>query len=283
MSAFIFDATAVCASRNITPSMNTGIVNQGSPRSPINTSLSTLSMVMSGSQQVNIFTHTSEPAPMGIADYGIGPNGAYQYNTSSFLGVATISSLSTRTLSNDSSMTFQLNVILNFTSNNTQHVYWIQDFAWIDTSSKEVVFSDNVWNSSVALGNMTQSGITGSGQVVKYPTTGQSYYGYVSSSASPGNEIYLQYPAIITLNVTCSLNAAGKPTVSFGYEDGFGFVTYDTVTFTTSYPITSFSGFVVSGYSYNPTGYLFYDAELVLTGAWNGANTTLLQSNVGLQ
>jgi len=233
-------------------------------------------------QQVNVYSgYNKEPAPMGIADYGIGPNGAYQYATNSSVGIATINSLSTKNSSSSSSMTIQLNVNLAFTSNGKQYVYWIQDVAIIDTSSNEVYFENNIWNFSASNAGLSSSGITGSGQV--YTQSGYQYYAVLASPLLSGNYIFLHYPATITLNVTCGVNIGGQPTVSFAYEDGFGLKTYDTVTFITSYPVTSFSGFVVNGYNYNPTGYLFYDSELILGGPGGGLNTALIQSDVQLQ
>ncbi len=280
----MFASTTVYASQSVASSINTGIVNQASPRSPINTTMSTLSTMESSSQQVNIYSgYTSEPAPMGIADYGIGPNGAYQYNTSSFIGIVTINSLATRNSTNDPSMGIQLNVNLAFTtSNGKQYVYWIQDVAFIDTSTNHIGFENNIWNFSATSAGLSSSGIRGNGQVYNSSRGGQ-YYAVGASSSLPGSEIFLQYPATLILNVTCGVNIGGQPTVSFAYDDGYGLVTYDTTTFIASYPVTSFTGFVVNGYNYNPTGYLFYDAELTLGGPGNWQNIALSQSNVQLQ
>ncbi len=244
---------------------------------PINSN--TLSMGPNG-QQVNVYsTYTGEPAPMGIADYGVGQNGAYQYNTSSFTGIISINSLATKTSSNDSSMGIQLNVNLAFTSNGKQYVYWVQNVVCIDTSTNTIdYFENNIWNTSARSAGMSNSGIVGNGQVWK-----SQYYAVEASSSLPGSSAVLQYPATIILNVTCGINFGGQPTVSFSYNDGYGLETYDTVAFITNYPITTFSGFVVNGYNYNPTGYLFYDSELIIGGPGDGANTQLLQSNVRLQ
>ena len=264
---FQFNVTAAYNRYTNASSVNKGVVIQAAPRPPPNTAMNSLSMGVNG-QQVNVHNgYNTEPAPMGIADYGIGPNGAYQYNTSSFVGIATINSLATSTSTNDPLMTIQLNVNLAFTSNGDQYVYWIQDAALIDTSSNGISFENNVWNFSARSANMNQLGITGGNGAVSI-ARGQFFYGY-----APGNEIYLQYPATIRLNVTCALDITGEPTVSFAYEDGYGLVTYDSITFITRYPVTSFSGFVVDGYNYNPTGYLFYDSELILGGPGNGATT----------
>lgn len=234
-----------------------------------------------GSQGVNVYAKESkEPAPMGIVDYGIGPDGPYEYATNGSVGVVTITSLSTRNSRRSTSMTFQLNVDLVFTSNDQQYVYWIQDVVYVDTSSQVIGYLDNVWNSSASSANMIASGISGNGQVA--PSKSRSFYYYVAEETLQGNNIPLQYPATITLNVTSGVSSSGEPKVSFAYNDGYGLITYDTVTFPTAHGLTSLSGFEVNGFSYNPDG-LFYDSELILGGPGGGSQTTDLQSDVQLQ
>jgi len=90
-------------------------------------------------QHVNPFSlYSKEPAPMGIADYGIGPNGQpFKYRTSKFLGIISVNNLGTYNASlNQSaySIGFQLNVNLFFENGNTQYAYWVQDVAFVNTS-----------------------------------------------------------------------------------------------------------------------------------------------------
>lgn len=244
------------------------------------------------------FPLRTEPAPMGIADYGKDPNGAYAYNTTSFVGIVTIASLSTQDNSTgDPRMSFQLNVNLVFRTNAGLYVYWIQDMARIDTSSGYVSFLDNIWNSSASKANMSAiSGVLiGSGQIrsSNFGSYSQSwYYDWANESSGlprilPGNDINLTYPTTpttITFNVTSWVSSSGKPMVSFAYDDGYGLITYDTVTFADVTGPTAFMGFEVDGFDYNPAGW-FYDSELILGGYGGMAsdNTTDLQSNVTLQ
>jgi hypothetical protein len=235
--------------------------------------------------QVNVQEYYSrEPAPMGMADYGIRPSGPYEYATNDSVGIVTITSLSTDSGPNDTGMTFQLNVDLAFNTSQAQYVYWIQDVALIDTASNQVDFLDNVWNSSAPAANMFASGISGNGQVVSLRRS-QSFYYYDcinSSQPLPGNNITLTYPATITFNVTSSVSPSGEPTVCFAYDDGYGLITYDTVTFTNVTGLTSLTGFEVNGFNYAPDG-SFYDSELILGGPGGGSDTTDIQSNVLLQ
>jgi len=69
-------------------------------------------------KQVDVYrSYRAEPAPMGIADYGIGPSGPYECTTKSFVGIVTIGSL----LMDDgtagfnyNALSFQLNVEFEF-------------------------------------------------------------------------------------------------------------------------------------------------------------------------
>jgi len=235
--------------------------------------------------QVNVQRfYSREPAPMGMADFGIRPSGPYEYVTNDSVGIVTIVSLLTNKSLNDTEMTFQLNVNLAFNTSYGQYVYWIQDVALIDTATNSVDFIDNVWNSSAPIANMTASGVSGNGQVASSPTGGSFYY-YDCINASqplPGNNITLTYPATITFNVTSRVNSSEQPTVSFAYDDGYGLITYDTVTFTSVTELTSLTGFEVNGFDYNPYG-TFYDSELILGGPGGGSDTTDLQSDILLQ
>jgi len=231
------------------------------------------------SAQVNVNGHfNQEPAPMGIADFGIGPSGPYEYATNDSVGIATIESLSTNSSSSFGGMSFQLNVNLAFNTSHEQYVYWIQDMAFI-SSSGIVTFENNVWNHSAPFANMSASGVSGNGQI--FPFQNRSFYAF-GAGAYPGNFIPLAYPATITLNMTSSVSSSGEPNVSFAYDDGYGLITYDTVTFTDVTGPTSLTGFVVNGFNYTPTG-VYYDSELILGGPGGGLNATDVQSDVQLQ
>jgi len=92
---------------------------------------------------------------MGIADYGIGPSGAYQYSTNSSLGSVDIVSLSARNASGYPWMSIQLNVNLRFSEGSRAFVYWVQDVADVDTSANTVFFVDNIYRPSiVSLGSV---------------------------------------------------------------------------------------------------------------------------------
>ncbi len=223
-------------------------------------------------------TYQSEPAPMGMTDYGIGPGGPYSYATTAFMGTIDIVSLKTQNATGDPWMGFQLNVVLSFINGGMQHAYWIQDVAAMDTSQNQIWFLDNVWNMSAPNADISGAALSGNGLVDNFGGTG--FYYYVPDPGS-GNGINLVYPTTVSFLVTTSLNTLRQPVVTFQYDDGSGFVTYDTVTFTKANAVTSLIGFEVNGNNYNPFG-TFYDAELVLGGPGGGASTSDVQSDLSL-
>ena len=236
--------------------------------------------------QVNVFQgYSKEPAPMGIADYGIGYNNVpYSYNTTSFLGVVNISSLYTHnsSLSAPSEMTFQLNLNLVFNDGSTQYVYWVQDVADLNTSSGNhlISFIDNVWNSSASNANMHNSTILGNGTVAN--SSGTHFYYDWANPSLPGNDVVLQYPTNIEFQIVSITTSNNQPEVVFMYNDGHGWVTYDNVVFKFVNDLTADYGFVVNGSSYNPRG-VYYDAELILGGPGGGTQTNDTLSNLQLQ
>ncbi len=227
-----------------------------------------------------------EPAPMGIADYGIGPNGPHEYKTTSFLGIININSLKTfnKTLNNTYfgcryGMSFQLNVNFQFRNNKSLYVYWAQDVLFLNTSDNNILFIDNVWNLSSANGNMMNSTISGSGTVSN--SSGRYFYYDVSSQSMPGNCIDLKYPSKIYLMINATLKN-GRPEIIFMYNDGYGWIAFDSPVFTFADNLTSKPEFVVNGNKYEPDGYSFYDAELILGGPAGGSIVKDLRSNVTL-
>ena len=230
---------------------------------------------------------STEPAPMGIADYGIGPNGSpYKYNTTSFLGIVGINSLSTYNSSlnypyfgGPYGMSFQLNLNLVFNNSNSEYVYWVQDMAFLDTSSHEIVFLDNIWNLSSPLAEMHSSTVLGNGTLAN--SSGTYYYFDRASLFLPGNYAFLQYPTNIEFKIV-STTSNNQPEVIFLYNDGYGWITYDNVLFKFVDDLTTDYGFVVNGSTYNPY-FTFYDAELILGGPGNGSQTRDVSSNLRLQ
>ncbi len=230
--------------------------------------------------------YSNEPAPMGLADYGVINPGlfetTYSYNTTSFLGGASINSLSTgsnNTSINQQMMTFQFNINLAFFNGGTLYVYWVQDVAFVNTSTNQIYFIDNIWNMSGSSANMQNSTFTGNGTIEDSSGT-YFYYDYASSSL-PGNFVNLKYPSNVQFMMNSTVKG-GVPGVNFMYNDGFGWVTYDNVLFSFVTNLSGDLGFVVDGQTTEPNGFTPYDAELTLGGPGGGSSTTDVQSNVNL-
>ena len=139
--------------------------------------------------QVNPFSlYSGEPAPMGLADYGIGPNSTpYIYNTTSFLGGVSINSINVvNNSTSNKDMSFQFNVNLVFGDGINTYVYWVQDVAFLNTSTNGIYFIDNVWNMSSPSQTMYNTSITGNGTV---DNTGGSRWDYdFAGQFLPGNK-----------------------------------------------------------------------------------------------
>ncbi len=226
--------------------------------------------------------YSTEPAPMGIADYGIGSGGLpYEYNSSSFEGVINVSSLQTYNSSLTSSyygyrygMSFQLNTVLSFTFSGLKYVYWTQDVAFLNTSNHTLYIIDNVWNFTSANSKIHSSTITGNGQV---KSTEGFYYDLGGSPA--GGDSTMKYPSTLSLRINTTLSS-GVPEVLFQYNAGLGWITFDSPRFTFANGAST-PAFVVDGNSYTPLGN-FYDSELILGGPAGGSQTNANASNLNL-
>jgi len=215
---------------------------------------------------------SSEPAPMGIADFGVtgveGAVDAYSYATTVFQGDVRVDSMLTYG-AGVSTMSFQLNTVIVLSSGGTNYSYWVQNVASVDSSNQGIGWVDNIWNLSSPTAALKAGEITGNGTVSNYP--GLSWYWDSPGGTYPGNQITLAYPTNLSVRSIVS-TVGGYPRVGFTYNDGYGWVTYDNVTFTHARGWTN-HGFVVDGYAYTPLG-VFYDAE------WDYAGSTTGQHNL---
>ena len=229
---------------------------------------------------INPYLYTAEPAPMGIADYGVGPNGIpYETNRTSYTGTVNISSISTFNSSwPEDSMGFQLNLNLVFINSGNRYVFWVQDVALLNTTSHEIQFLDNIWNSSQSQSGILNSSVSGNGTVGN--SGGVGFYYYVPAS-KPGNLIDLSYPATVVLRMNTTLDSSGSPQVNFSYNDGYGWVTYDRVVFSFANNVGDVPEFQVSGFSYKPDN-LPMDAEFIMGGPGGGSDTEDIASSISM-
>lgn len=212
----------------------------------------------------------SEPASLGITDYGVNSAGnGYAYSTPIWWADANISRLLAYYPSDSNGnggVTLQLNVVLRLVSpSHTPFAYWIQDVIAVNTITKVVAYEDNVWNLSAG-GSIETGTLSGNGSVNPFNTV--YFYGdgpacQGSSGGYAGNCVTLHYPAIVTVRVTTG-RYGGVPHVSFQYGYEGTWVTYDNVSFPFAGNYAD-NDFTVDGTQYTPYS-LFYDAEWDYTG-----------------
>lgn len=245
-----------------------------------------LHIILPKGQQVSVFSgYQKEPAPMGIADYGIGQNGLpYSYVTSAFQGTIQIGSLQTYSSSQKSpDMTFQLNVNMYFynVNLNTLYVYWIQDVAILNTTNGNLLFLDNIWNVSSYQASMYNSTVLGNGTI---GLSGSQYFYYDFANTNlPGDNVTIGRGSTFYLQTETYVNSQGFPEVGFLYNDGRGWITYDNAVLIFATQLKSTPYFLVDGNVYQPNGFTFYDAELILGGPGGGSQSELLTSDVNLE
>ncbi len=221
--------------------------------------------------------YPSAPAPMGLADLGVGSSGAYVYNTTGFEGALKFTSFRAFTPGFTSAPNFstpdwgllQLNAVavnVSFpgASNGT---FWAQN--GVRLNGTELQFEDNIWNFSRPGAYLPPSTLHSlSGHFYRE----EAYYAL-------GPSCTMSFP--LTVHLFNNISTVGGQTVlQFGYTltgGGTGcpaHATYDTVTFNGTTSPSSPSQFLVDGRQYNPAG-LLDDAELVLGGNGAGSNANL--------
>ncbi|HXQ94484.1 MAG TPA: thermopsin family protease [Thermoplasmata archaeon] len=230
-------------------------------------------------------TYSREPAPMGIADFGVtgtSPGAsAYEYSSPIFQGQAVVRSLSVSIGGTTSKVTaFELNAVVLLQWNGTNYSYWIQNGLHLDAGSDEFTIGGAyVWNFS-APGAMLRPGelsgnagsVLASDTYYDIPGCGPTYSGQCTT---------LSLPATLTGRIITS-TSTGIPFVAYQYDLGSGWVTYDNVSFPHLTNARD-EGFRVDGFA--PTPYAAganYDAEWVWVGAGGGSASTDQGSDINL-
>ena len=239
---------------------------------------------------INVYLYYSkEPAPMGVADYGVNQttNGSsvvyipFIRETTQWLGKVFVISLSAissvKQPSYHYSVSFQLNVVLNYEYDNKTYALWVQDVAMYNTKTHEIYFVDNIWNLTSPYASV--NGVVGNGKIYKYHQ--MTFYAYVASSSYPGSYVTLTLPTAIYLLVNVTTNILGQPVIYFWYNDGYGWVNYDVVTVTNVIDASNVY-FLVDGYNYTGSGN-YYDAELVMGGPGGGSSAQMVNGTLYFQ
>jgi len=231
--------------------------------------------------------YVSAPAPMGIGDFGIknvsGVLTPYQLSTNSFEGTISISNLTALYALNDdpSNITVQLNTVLNNVTlfGNSTYSFWTQNVLLYSSEHHTIQFEDNLWNFSNNKTFLTSNAIYNStGKVLPY-TGVHIVYG-------PSFAVKTPFTVHLYLNSTLINN---RNAVYFNYSVPQLSVhgTYNLVIFNSTYHVASTfktpqANFLISGSHLTPTGYLLYDAEIMIGGPGGGSTTTLYNVNANM-
>ncbi len=228
------------------------------------------------SSGVNLYScKYSEPAPMGIVDYGVSSYGnVYTVSTNSIQSSITLNNLLTN-LSGDYNASIQLNVNVILKYENKTRAYFAQNVILMDTQTRQVNFIDNIWNESALNASLDNELIKGNGTVA--PSVKNYTYYFYQAANQTGDNITLKNNQTIYLRTNTSISKKGIPEILFLYNDGYGWIEYDKVDLLLNENIKNYS-ILISGFNYTPS-YNFYDAGIILGGPGDGSNTTLVRGS----
>jgi len=229
--------------------------------------------------------YSSSPAPMGIGSWGVenqsGNLTGYILNTSSFEGTISLNSLTPFYVDNDGpySVSMQLNAILTNVTlfGNSSYVFWNQNVIFYSARTHTLLFIDNIWNFSSPSAPFTLNSLYNYTGFPQPPT----YY-YAESSAF---NVSTPFTVHLFLNST---NIDGRNAVFFNYSlttsSGTQAGSYDRVIFNSTYGMSpSYSApaahYEINGFQVTPTGYIPYDAELMIGGPGGGSTSSIYNIN----
>jgi thermopsin len=228
--------------------------------------------------------YATAPAPMGIADFGLIRNGSggtvgTVTRTSSVRGSASFGPTSAFYLDDDAPAAFslQLNTVdANVTVlGNSSDSFWNQNVVFYSTDTHVLQFIDNIWNFSSPSTLFPANTVLQANGTVVAPTY---YYATGPTFVEPTpftvtlytNTTVLNNDSVSFFNYTLT-NSTGH-TFSGSYDE----VVFNSTSNHSAESVTPAPSFEISGRNLTPTGYLLYDAELILGGPGGGATTQFL-------
>jgi thermopsin len=243
--------------------------------------------------------YTGDPAPMGLADYGLskGQNGhpiASTLNTTGLQGY--VDANATGIQGEDlyqavpDSFSIQMNAVLTSVTvlGTPGYQYWTQDVVTYFPATGFMLLVTNVWNFSSPSASMTPGTIYAHGP---YGSSDYSTLGYYFASYQIPHAV--SYPFNVMLSMS-SLVSGGRNEVSFSASlmstahpsDDFDMNNYDYVVFNSiapqnPVPVTQPSNYTASGSGYNRVG-LWDDFELVICGPGGGSQVDLSTADATL-
>ncbi len=225
---------------------------------------------------------------MGLADLGVGANGAYSYTTSSFVGQIDVQNLSAFSPGyaawNETPDWFsvQLDTVAAHVgdSDPAPGTFWAENVARFNGTTLQ--FVDNVWNFTAVNDSVEASTILSGNGTVAPSTIGPQFYLDVGPTET------VRAPFDLALYSNLSVDQS-HPVLYFNYSltSAAGRVagSYDRVVFCGAvepwWPLDVPPAFLVDGSVANPAGYAD-DAELVVGGDGGGANANVVDANLTL-
>ena len=239
--------------------------------------------------------YTASPAAMGIGTYGVdnttGTPSAFTLETSSWEGSITLNSVNTFLLTNDGTLSsngsenafgVQLNAVMSGVTlgESPSYSFWTQNVVYFNYPFPgTITFLDNIWNFSSPAFDLSAGTLYSYGGTPVYPVY---YFDF-------GPTYSITFPVTIHLYLNSSvtdLTSTGDAysTVQFGYSlvDPASGTTeasgiYDTVLFNSTAPIGAVppSPYLVDGSQVTPTGYIPWDAEIMIGGPGGGTTTSV--------
>jgi hypothetical protein len=221
----------------------------------------------------------NEPAPMGVADYGVtGAGQSYNYTTDEVVGTAQIDGLDASASTGAGRLLgIQLNAVLSLGPSAHSYTYWVRFAPWVNSSTDVLTLQNEVFNlSSTSTSN--PSPISGRGSI-NFAEADQYQYTPPCTPSYPGNCAALSLPATLGLEAE-SGDPGGVPSLTISYSLGGAWYSEDAISFPSLAGLPD-RGFVVNGSAYTPVGN-FFDAELSLGGPYAGYVQTNRGSSVRL-
>lgn len=235
--------------------------------------------------------YTQAPDPAGLADYGImnstGTATPYHITTTSYRADVDLASVSPYYLANGipDGFSSQLNVVLRNVTlfGQSNYNFWTQNVIFYDAYSSQLEIENNIWNFSEApIGpqalNTFYYGLPGYTNGSDDPSIG-----YYAAGVGPYNGITTPYSVVLYINATTLVNLGTAYTeVDFAFDlyNGAGQQVmsdmYDRVLFNNTAGDASIpqAQFYVDGSTLTPTGFIPYDAEIMLGGPGGGSTAT---------
>ncbi|MEM3828994.1 MAG: thermopsin family protease [Conexivisphaerales archaeon] len=236
---------------------------------------------------VNPYIYSRGNNAEGLVSYGISNRSsilsAYTINTSALEGFLNLSSLyvyNSSQLLASHFLSAQLNGVLVVTNKNgTIKTYWVQNIAHIYAVNRFYYLADNLWGEDI-----TNKTIEGRGQVIYDNISKESFYAYGT------NLSFYNYPFSFALQSIVSVSPNKGINLSECYQPlqngknlsvSLHGYCYDNI-FINDSNVAS-AKFMISGSNY-PINIppLYYDAEFVIGGGFNGSLATIQNLNATL-